>query len=279
MTDEPKRRVRKVYLLPNLFTAFNMFMGIWAMASVMDGRVEWACWLIFLAVFLDGLDGAVARLTHTQSEFGVHFDSLSDLVSFGVAPAVVANYTLSATTGMNGRLILGMCALYAICGALRLARYNVQMHSTEKKGFVGLPIPAAAGALAMAMLVVFKYGYAEPAVVLFNFPAGDLTRNGLLRFALPFGMLVLAVLMVSELPYPHLGHGLFALRRKMSFDSLVSLIFLGVVIFSIKSDMRVLLLFSLGVVYAAMGPTSLLLHALRPAHAPHDAGTPAPGGG
>jgi CDP-diacylglycerol--serine O-phosphatidyltransferase len=248
--ERSRRRLRKVYLLPNLLTAFNMFLGFWAICSAFDGHIERACWLVFLAMWLDGLDGLTARLTHTQSDFGLEFDSLSDLVSFGVAPAVIIFTLLTdLSQDVHPRLALGVSAVYAICGALRLARYNIQAHGSERHGFIGLPIPAAAGTAVMSILMINEYQL--------------LTHmQETIALVLPLLTLLLAMLMVSEVPYPDMVHNLRLLRR-LSFDSLPSLVFIGVLVFALKSDMRVLLVWLMGIVYVSFGPTRHLVRSTR----------------
>ena len=131
-------------MLPALFTAGNIFCGFLSLESSARGEFEYAAMLIFVAAFFDGIDGRVARLTGSTSAFGEQLDSLSDVVSFGVAPAfLVYRWGLSA----YGRAGLLVSFLFAVCGALRLARFNVQVHVVDKRWFVGLPIPSAAGAL------------------------------------------------------------------------------------------------------------------------------------
>jgi CDP-diacylglycerol--serine O-phosphatidyltransferase len=131
-------------VLPALFTAGNIFCGFLSLDASARGAFETAAILIFVAAFFDGIDGRVARLTGTTSAFGEQLDSLCDVVSFGVAPAfLVYNWGLSAF----GRAGLLVSFLFAVCGASRLARFNVQIHVVDKRWFVGLPIPSAAGAL------------------------------------------------------------------------------------------------------------------------------------
>jgi CDP-diacylglycerol--serine O-phosphatidyltransferase len=148
----PPPRSRGIYLLPNLFTTGGLFGGFFAIIAASQGRFSAACVAIFIAAILDGIDGRVARLTNTQSEFGVQYDSLSDLVSFGMAPALVMYYwSLSAfkldgiTAGKIGWLT---AFLYAACAALRLARFNSQVAQVDKRWFIGLASPAAAGLMA-----------------------------------------------------------------------------------------------------------------------------------
>lgn len=145
-TDPARQaRHRGVYLLPNLFTTAALFAGFYAIVAAMRGRFEEAAIAIVVAGVLDGMDGGVARLTNTQSRFGAEYDSLSDCVAFGVAPGLVAY-----AWGMTELGKLGMVAafLYVVCGALRLARFNVQSGSTDKRYFIGLPSPSAAGLVA-----------------------------------------------------------------------------------------------------------------------------------
>ena len=131
---------RGVYVLPNLITSLSMFMGFLCMVWAVQGRIEAAVCAIFLSALLDGMDGKVARLTGTASEFGVQYDSLADLVAFGVAPAMLMwQWQLESF----GRVGVAAAFLYAACGALRLARFNISTAVTGKRFFIGLPIPAA----------------------------------------------------------------------------------------------------------------------------------------
>jgi CDP-diacylglycerol---serine O-phosphatidyltransferase len=138
-------RRRGIYLLPNLFTIAGLFAGFYAIVTAMEGYFNYAAVAIFVAMIMDFFDGRVARLTNTQSAFGAELDSLSDMVSFGVAPALVI-YSWS----LEGLGKLGWLAafIYAAAGALRLARFNTQVSVADKRYFQGLPIPAAAGVLA-----------------------------------------------------------------------------------------------------------------------------------
>ncbi|MBN1867469.1 CDP-diacylglycerol--serine O-phosphatidyltransferase [Candidatus Sumerlaeota bacterium] len=255
-------RVRRVYLLPNLLTAFNLFLGFWAIAAVMRGDIDRACWLVFLAILLDGLDGAMARLTHTQSEFGLQFDSLSDLVSFGLAPAVAAFRTMSNMTELEkpGRLVLGVCGLFAVCGALRLARYNVQVKDVEKRSFVGLPIPASAGMLVFSILMMREHRDAMPFFV----------HHSVIPPLFLFLISGLAILMVSQLPYPSLPR-LLRIQRRTSFDSLVFMIFVAVLLLAIWSELRVQIIFAVGVLYVFGTP---LLYSLSSITGRRRAGQP-----
>lgn len=144
-----ERLSRGVYILPTLFTVGNLFCGYLSLWCSIRGTFELAAVLIIAAGILDGLDGRVARLTHSTSEFGEEYDSLADLVSFGVAPAVLAY-----SWGLADFHRLGWMAsfLFVVGGSMRLARFNIQVHVVDKRYFVGLPIPAAAGTIATIVL-------------------------------------------------------------------------------------------------------------------------------
>ncbi len=151
MTNEETsqaRRSRGVYLLPNLFTTAALFCGFYAIIAALRGRFEPAAVAVFVAMVLDGLDGRVARLTHTESEFGAQYDSMADLVSFGLAPALIMYEWALGTMAEMGPFLskLGWLAafFYTVMAALRLARFNVQIGSTDKRYFTGLPSPSAA---------------------------------------------------------------------------------------------------------------------------------------
>lgn len=143
------RRRQAIYIVPNLFTTGNLFCGLYAIIAVFGGSYIKAAIAILVALIFDMLDGQSARWTKTTSQFGIEYDSLADLVSFGVAPAV-----LVYTWALKAHGILGLAVVFAFvgCGALRLARYNVQAAMGDNRHFTGLPIPAAAGVLASLMI-------------------------------------------------------------------------------------------------------------------------------
>ena len=146
---------RGVYLLPNLLTLGALFAGFYAVIAGMSGNFNEAGWAILIAGICDGLDGRIARLTNTQSAFGAEFDSLSDMVSFGVAPALIM---FSWAFAELGRLGWAASFIYMSCAALRLARFNVQLGTVDKRFFVGLASPLAAGLVTFVPWVAFKYG-------------------------------------------------------------------------------------------------------------------------
>ena len=142
--DESRRR-RSIYLLPNAFTTANLFAGFYAVVQAMDGRFEMAAIAIFLAMVFDGMDGRVARLTNTQSAFGEQYDSLADMTSFGVAPALVMYEWALHDLGRWGWLA---AFIYVVGAALRLARFNTNIGIVDKRFFQGLPSPASAALVA-----------------------------------------------------------------------------------------------------------------------------------
>jgi CDP-diacylglycerol--serine O-phosphatidyltransferase len=147
-------RFNAIYILPNLFTAASIFTGVVSIVAAIHGRYEKAAWLIFLSLLFDGLDGRIARLTHTTSRFGVEFDSLTDIVAFGVAPAVLLYFFAGEAYGRFGVLVM---ALFVIFGAIRLARFNVMSPNTDPTVFIGVPIPTAAIFVAIWVLMFQRY--------------------------------------------------------------------------------------------------------------------------
>lgn len=156
----PERRIgeplyKGVYLLPNLITTCGLLAGFYSIIATIEGAFEMAALAIMAAGVFDGLDGRIARLTKSTSRFGIEYDSLADLVAFGVAPSVLAYKWALEPWGTWGWLA---ASLFVACGALRLARFNVQAELTTGKGFVGLPIPAAAATVASTVLLYYFLG-------------------------------------------------------------------------------------------------------------------------
>src|SRR5579862_7603162 len=175
---------RGVFLLPVTITSLGLLSGFYSIVSSMNGHFEVAAVMIFIAFVCDGLDGRVARASRTSSEFGVEYDSLSDVVAFGVAPACLA-YTW-AIKPLNGIGIV-IAGMFVVCGALRLARFNIQTETVDKSRFVGLPIP---GAAAMIAGMALAYSYFE------------LASPRALTAAMAPLTLTLGLLMISRVPYP-----------------------------------------------------------------------------
>ncbi|PIP79889.1 MAG: CDP-diacylglycerol--serine O-phosphatidyltransferase [Gammaproteobacteria bacterium CG22_combo_CG10-13_8_21_14_all_40_8] len=140
METNPNKR-RGIYLLPNLFTTGGLFAGFYAIITSVHGQYETAAIAVFIAMLMDGFDGRIARMTNTESAFGAEFDSLADMVSFGIAPALVVYNWALADQGKLGWLA---AFIYVAGGALRLARFNTQLGTADKRYFQGLAIPAAA---------------------------------------------------------------------------------------------------------------------------------------
>ena len=159
--SEPRRR-RGIYLLPNLFTTAAFFSGFYAIVAATNDKFEQAAIAVLIAMILDGVDGRVARMTNTQSEFGAEYDSLADLASFGLAPALVMyEWSLASMRDISWQLgKLGWLAafIYAVAAALRLARFNTRASSTDKRYFQGLPSPSAAAVIIGMVWVCYDQG-------------------------------------------------------------------------------------------------------------------------
>lgn len=157
-TTMPRPNRRSIYLLPNLLTTGALFAGFYAIVAAVNQRFELAAIAVFIAMILDGLDGRIARMTHTQSAFGAEYDSLSDLVSFGLAPALImyqwALVHMQEMGDVWGKIGWLAAFIYVACAALRLARFNTQVASSDKKYFQGLPSPAAAAVMAGVVWVL-----------------------------------------------------------------------------------------------------------------------------
>lgn len=236
-TSESLRFRRKgVYLLPNLFTTGAMFSGFYAILAGMDGKFDAACIAIFIAMIFDVLDGTVARMTNTSSDFGLQYDSLSDMVSFGVAPAVVAYGWGVSDLGKVG---LAAAFVYASCAALRLARFNVQAELADKKTFTGLPSPAAA-----ALVAGFVWSTYELDTSLW------LSVTGALLTA------VAGLLMVSNLKYPSFKE--IDLRGKVPFMVILSVV-MGFVVITIDPPR---ILFALAAGFSFYAPARWLISKL-----------------
>ncbi|NYT62121.1 CDP-diacylglycerol--serine O-phosphatidyltransferase [Alcaligenaceae bacterium] len=228
-SDETRRR-RSIYLLPNAFTTANLFAGFYAVVQAMNGRFEMAAIAIFLAMVFDGMDGRVARLTNTQSAFGEQYDSLSDMTSFGVAPALVMYIWSLQSLGRWGWLA---AFIYVVGAALRLARFNTNIAVVDKRFFQGLPSPAAAALVA---------GFLWLAV------DNKLSLQTETIAWLSFGFTVYAgIAMVTNAPF-YSGKS-FALGRSVPFW--VMLLLVGVFVF-VSSDPPIAL-FGLFVVYGLSG--------------------------
>jgi len=229
MTPRPRRRLRRgIYVLPSLLTTGNLFAGYYSIVSAMHGEFREAAIALGIAFVLDGLDGRIARLTNTQSEFGKVYDSLADVLTFGAAPGVLL---LSWGLWDLGRVGWLTSFFFLVCAAVRLARFGVKDGKTDHRFFVGLPTPAAA---CMFAAVVF---YSPQALE-------SLTLNRILLGA----VVLIALLMVSKIRYRSFKD--FDLRRRQPYSLIV---ILAIVIYLIALDPeRVLLMIAVG--YVASGP-------------------------
>jgi CDP-diacylglycerol--serine O-phosphatidyltransferase len=230
-----KSRSKGVYLLPNLITTGGLFAGFYAIIAGMRGDFSFAALAIYGAMLMDGLDGRVARLTNTQSEFGAEYDSLADVVSFGIAPSLVAYSWGLMSLGKIGWLA---AFFYAAATALRLARFNVKTGDDEKASeyFQGLPSPAAGGLIAGMVSVADEYGV--PGLKLWDLAA-------VVTF-------LTAILMVSSIPYYSFKH--FQLRGKVPFIALLAVL-VAIVFISLDPPQIVLTVFAL---YVISGPVFVL---------------------
>lgn len=232
--DEHTRR-RSIYLLPNAFTTANLFAGFYAVVQAMNGRYEIAAIAIFAAMVFDGMDGRVARLTNTQSAFGEQYDSMSDMASFGIAPAlVIYEWTLHGL----GRWGWLAAFVYVVGAALRLARFNTNIGVVDKRFFQGLPSPAAAALVAGFVWLAVDNKFS--------------LQSGTIAW-LAFALTVYAgIAMVSNAPF--YSGKTFALGRSVPFW--VILVLVAVFVF-VSSDPPVVL-FGLFVVYGLSGWAVLL---------------------
>ena len=221
-------RRRGIYLLPNLFTTGALFAGFYAIVQAMNGRFEFAAVAIFIAMVLDGLDGRVARLTHTQSAFGAEYDSLSDMVSFGVAPSLVVYEWALKGLGKWGWFA---AFIYCAATALRLARFNTNIDVVDKHYFQGLPSPAAAALIAGFVWVMHDYEVSGESVRWY--------ACGLTVFA--------GLSMVSNLPFYSFKD--FNMRKSVPF----MMIFMAALFFIFISSYPPGVLFGLFMCYALSG--------------------------
>ncbi len=235
-TDQSTKRdkVRKgIYVLPNLFTTANLLCGFYSIIIAIKGDFLMAAVPLLIAFLLDGLDGRIARFTNTTSKFGAEYDSLSDLVAFGVAPAVLVYTWGLSTYGKWGWIA---ASLFVICGALRLARFNIQIGIIESKLFNGLPIPAAASIVATGILLYYYLGGEGP------------YRNILVLLS----VFAVALLMVSNIKYYSFKDlNFFSKKPFMSF-----LLIVCIMVIIVAEPQIMIFTFASG--YALSGPAWLL---------------------
>jgi CDP-diacylglycerol--serine O-phosphatidyltransferase len=245
MRREKKERRKKIdsmrkgiYILPNLFTATSLFCGFFSLLRTLQEDFYTAAIFILISGLLDGMDGRVARYTNTTSRFGVEFDSLADVIAFGVAPGMLVFAWALEPFGRLGWLA---AFLYVVCGALRLGRYNIQVNTVESRYFSGLPIPAAAGLIATGILVFYKLG-----------------DTGVSKhLTVLIATYILAFLMVSTVKY--YGFKDIELFRRKPFRWLVIAILLIIVV-AYEPEYT---LFGLFLIYAISGPIMAIIFLRR----------------
>ena len=236
-SDRP-RRARGIYLLPNLFTTAALFAGFYAVLAAMNDQFEKAAIAIFVALILDGLDGRVARLTNTQSAFGAEYDSLADMVAFGLAPSLVMYEWALSGLGKPGWMA---AFIYTAAAALRLARFNTRLATADKRYFQGLPSPSAAALLAGSLWVAVDNGFEADGL---EWVAGFLTC-------------IAGLLMVSNIRYSSF--------KQVDFHGTVPFIALVAVmlVFAVVLTDPALVLFGLFSAYVMSGPVNWLVKRKR----------------
>lgn len=233
-----KERLRKgIYVLPNLFTTLNLFCGFFAVMAAIEGQFTRSALYILGGMVFDTLDGKVARATRTTSRFGIEYDSLADLISFGLAPGIMVYLWILEPFGKLGWLA---ALLFLACGALRLARFNTNINITPSDHFTGLPIPAAAGTMAAIVLFADKLGI-----------SGD-DMNIYIAGSIMGGMYALSFLMVSAMKYTSFKTMPPILVKAKHFNLLVTAVLL--MIFIVQEP--VVAIFTLMFLYIASGPLS-----------------------
>jgi len=225
---------RGIYILPNLVTTGSLFAGFYSLVATLNGNYSSAAIWIFVSAICDGLDGKVARMTGTTSKFGVEFDSLADVVAFGVTPGLMMYAWALKPFGRLGWLA---AFLFVVCGALRLARFNVQVNTVESKRFVGLPIPAAASMVASTVLLFHHFGW----------------PSSFKRLAIIALIYLLAFLMVSNFRYYSFKDP--ALIRRQPFGFLL----LAVVLLIVVAAEPVMMIFAIMLTYTLSGPVGFVL--------------------
>lgn len=198
-------KINPMYIVPNLFTASSGFLGVSSIIYATNGRMEFACWLVIISMILDGLDGRVARITNTASKFGVEFDSLCDMIAFGCAPAVLLYLSIGNNYGRFGLIV---SCLFAVFGAIRLARFNIIASNESSNYFIGLPIPSAA--IFVVTMIILKDRYA-----LF-------VDYYYILLALGF---IVGILMVSNVRYPNFKHIKWNLTKMIILIIIFAIIF------------------------------------------------------
>lgn len=220
-----------IFILPNLFTASSIFVGVISIVEASQSHFVSAAWLILLALVFDGLDGRIARMTNTTSQFGVEFDSLADIISFGIAPAMLLYFFIGSEFDRFGILV---SALYVIFGAIRLARFNISTAKIDPNVFIGLPIPTAAVFVSMWILLFNKYSLHDYSVILLFLTLG------------------VAVLMVSNFRYPSFKK--VQLDKPLVFKTMIFLVLIASLLYLFSAEGLAILI----LIYILYGPIRAL---------------------
>ncbi len=229
----PRLRIWSPFLLPNMLTSLNLIAGYYAIINVLNRHYNEAAWAILIAAILDGMDGMAARLTRGTSAFGLEFDSMADLVSFGIAPSLFIYLWVLKPYGRVGWVA---SFLFMACGVLRLARFNVQSHDVQKYRFLGIPIPAAAAQIVTTYLIISHW----------RIPSGTA------GVAVAISTYLAAFLMISNIPYRSLKS--ISIKRRHSFYVPVLFILITAIIWIYPHT----ILWILSTVYILSGPVELL---------------------
>ncbi|MBI4830187.1 MAG: CDP-diacylglycerol--serine O-phosphatidyltransferase [Candidatus Lindowbacteria bacterium] len=240
----PRKKRKHVNVLPSLLTIGNMYCGLLSIVYTINGEFRLAAWMVLLALLFDGSDGHVARLIRSTSNFGKELDSLADVVTFGVAPAVLVYRSILHNFEHIGIFLV---TVYAITGALRLARYNVYSGGTVKS-FTGLPIPGAGCMVASLVLMKLKYDPIYGESVVYSF----------LPLFMAVFVMILAFLMVSTITYPK--QELFVVRRSRAFQYTFMLILFFSLIMLMKPTLFIFVVF---LAYVIIGPINYLTRARK----------------
>jgi len=244
-----RRKIQRgIYILPSIFTSLSLFSGFYSVTSSFNENFIYASWAIILAAAFDAIDGRIARLTRSVSRFGEHYDSLADMISFGIAPGILVYNWALQPFGRWGWLA---AFLYVICVALRLARFNLKSGALENRYFQGLPSPPSAVMIASTVIILYSLGIAE-----------------MKNVTIPILTCMLALLMVSTLRYHTFKE--FDFRRRMPFNVLVACIFLIIIIIGKPK----VFFFTGAVLYTLSGPVEFLVRMRRKRHHPEEADKP-----
>ena len=243
-----------LYILPSLFTSANLVFGFLSVLFSIHGQFAAASWCVMMSIIMDALDGRVARWTKSTSSFGIEFDSLADLISFGVAPSILMYQMVLQTMDKSGVTI---AAFYVVAGALRLARFNIKAHEggPSSTHFVGLPIPAAAGILASFALSyeLFENGSVIPVK---SIPM-IMDKMPMMFKWIPVLMVLISILMISSVPYAAMKN--FKLNRPRTFQ-LLTLLLIGIMLIITYPQNTIFIIF---LVYILSGITGYIWRYIR----------------